>query len=48
MPRSRPRPYAEIRVGGLRITAERLPVRLLTALAAAVTSGLGTWLLSGR
>ncbi|MFI6284684.1 hypothetical protein ACIBCM_08005 [Streptomyces sp. NPDC051018] len=47
MPRSRPRPYAEIRVGGLRITAERLPVRLLTALAA-VASGLGTWLLSGR
>ncbi|MDQ0931844.1 hypothetical protein QFZ49_001751 [Streptomyces turgidiscabies] len=41
-------PYFELRIGGFRMTAERFPVRLLTALATAATSGVGTWLLSNR
>lgn len=38
-------PYFELRVGGLRITADRLPVRLVAATSSAAT-GLVTWWLT--
>lgn len=41
-------PYVEIRVGGFRLTVQRLPTRLLAALGAAVITYLGSghfWML---
>jgi hypothetical protein len=38
-------PYFELRVGGFRVTADRIPVRLLTLVSSAAT-GLAAWLLT--
>lgn len=37
-------PYFEVRIGDFRVTADRFPARLITALATALTSGFGTWI----
>jgi hypothetical protein len=47
MPNSQ-RPYFELRIGGFRVTADRLPARLITAIVTAITSGVGMWTLYGR
>lgn len=38
-------PYFELRVGGFRVTADRVPVRLLTIVSSAAT-GVAAWLLN--
>lgn len=38
-------PYFEFRIGGFRVTADRVPVRLLATVSSA-TSGLIAWWLS--
>ncbi|WP_407287598.1 hypothetical protein [Streptomyces sp. BP-8] len=43
-----PRPYFELRIGGFRVTADRFPARLVTAIATAMTSAIGIWTLYGR
>ncbi|MBM9504532.1 hypothetical protein [Actinacidiphila acididurans] len=48
MPDTQLRPFFELRIGGLHITAERFPVRLVTAIITAAASGIGTWLVTLR
>lgn len=45
MPQTSPNklPYFELRVGGFRVTADRIPVRLLT-LASSAATGVAAWL----
>lgn len=40
-------PYLEFRIGGLRLTVQRRPVRLLTALAVAMVLMGGGWAWGG-
>ncbi|MFH8367612.1 hypothetical protein [Streptomyces sp. NPDC018031] len=39
-------PVLDIRVGGFRMTMQRVPVKLLTLLTAAACSGFTAWLTS--
>ncbi|MFC0847607.1 hypothetical protein ACFH04_28445 [Streptomyces noboritoensis] len=43
MPKSPAFPYFELRIGGFRVTADSIPVRLVTALTTALATGWGTW-----
>lgn len=47
MPKA-PRPYFELRIGGFRVTANRVPTRLVTAIVTALGSVLGMWTIYGR
>lgn len=38
------RPALDIRIGGLRVTMQRVPVKLLTLLTATACSGFTAWI----
>ncbi|MFD8024538.1 hypothetical protein ACFV6G_29490 [Streptomyces lavendulae] len=38
------RPFFELRVGGLHLTMQRPPYRLMTLTATALTTGVATWI----